>query len=173
MFLYSNGAFVVLGCSHGVEELLNTLSRLHDSLLPALLQGLKVISKSQSIGETSPNGIISNVALGIKMLSKRTVKFGWRLLHYCYLNDQIRENDAQASTKMFPAKVEDPMVRGDILVQTLKDINREVSLSSQVNHGNTFLEALELEFQLVSRVSTIQNKGMQSKFYLEVLTSPV
>ncbi|GJN08730.1 hypothetical protein PR202_ga26683 [Eleusine coracana subsp. coracana] len=145
--------------SHGVEELLNALSRLHDSLLPSLLQGFKVMSKSQSNGETSENKILSNVALGIKMLSKRTVRFGWRLLHYCYLNDQLRETDAQASTKMFPAKVEDPMIRGDILVQTLKDINREASLSSQVNHGNTFLRVLEQEFQLMSRIGSIRNKG--------------
>ncbi|GJN30631.1 hypothetical protein PR202_gb18953 [Eleusine coracana subsp. coracana] len=144
--------------SHGVEELLNTLSRLHDSLLPSLLQGFKVMSKSQSNGETSENRILSNGALGIKMLSKRTVRFGWRLLHYCYLNDQLRETDAQASTKMFPAKVEDPMIRGDILVQTLKDINREASLSSQVNQGNTFLRALEQEFQLMSHIGSIRNK---------------
>lgn len=102
---------VLLGFSHGVEELLNTLSRLHDLLLPSLLQGFKVMSKSQSNGETSENSILSNVALGIRMLSKRTVRFGWRLLHYCYLNDQLREIDAQVSTKMFPAKVEDPMIR--------------------------------------------------------------
>ncbi|KAK3150795.1 hypothetical protein QOZ80_3AG0237900 [Eleusine coracana subsp. coracana] len=106
--------------SHGVEELLNALSRLHDSLLPSLLQGFKVMSKSQSNGETSENKILSNVAL---------------------------------------AKVEDPMIRGDILVQTLKDINREASLSSQVNHGNTFLRVLEQEFQLMSRIGSIRNKG--------------
>jgi activating signal cointegrator complex subunit 2 len=161
MFLYSNGACVLLGCSHGAEELLNTLSRLHGSLLPSLIQGFKVVSKSQSNGETSPNNILSNVALGIKMLSKRTVRFGWRLLHYCYLNDQLSEHDVQASGKMFPAKVEDPMIRGDILVHTLKDMNREASFSSQVKHGNSFLAALEQEFQLMSRIGSIRNKGMQ------------
>lgn len=117
------------------------------------------MSKSQSNGETLPNRILNNVALGIRMLSKRSVIFGWRLLHYCYLNDQLREHDAQASTKMFPAKVEDPAIRGDILVQKLKDINREASFSSQVNHGNTFLGALEQEFQLMSHIGSIRNKG--------------
>ncbi|XP_062216481.1 uncharacterized protein LOC133916703 [Phragmites australis] len=143
--------------SYGVEELLNTLSRLYNSLLPSLLQGFKVMSKSQSNGEASSDSILSDIGLGIKMLSKRTVRFCWRLLHYCYLNDQLREHDAQVSTKMFPAKVEDPMIRGDILVQTLRDMNREAT--SQVNRGNTFLEALENEFQLMSCIGNIRNKG--------------
>ncbi|KAJ1298311.1 hypothetical protein BS78_01G443000 [Paspalum vaginatum] len=145
--------------SYGVEELPNTLSRLYDSLLPSLLQGFKVMSKSKSNVEASPGSMLSDIALGIRMLSKRTVRFGWRLLHYCYLNDQLREHDVQTSTKMFPAKVEDPMIRGDILVQTLKDINREATYSSHVNNGNTFLQALESEFQLMSRIGDIQNKG--------------
>uniref|UniRef100_A0A0A9G420 CUE domain-containing protein n=1 Tax=Arundo donax TaxID=35708 RepID=A0A0A9G420_ARUDO len=145
--------------SYGVEELPNALSRLYDSLLPSLLQGFKVMSKSQSNREASSDSTLSDVALGIKMLSKRTVRFGWRLLHYCYLNDQLREHDTQVSTKMFPAKVEDPMIRGDILVQTLKDMNRETTNTSQVNHGNTFLRALENEFQLMSQIGNIRNKG--------------
>ncbi|WVZ55900.1 hypothetical protein U9M48_006501 [Paspalum notatum var. saurae] len=145
--------------SYGVEELPNTLSRLYDSLLPSLLQGFKVMSKSKSNVEASSDSMPSDIALGIRMLSNRTVRFGWRLLHYCYLNDQLREHDVQASTKMFPAKVEDPMIRGDILVQTLKDINREATYSSQVNNGNTFLQALESEFQLMSRIGDIRNKG--------------
>nr|TKV97586.1 hypothetical protein SEVIR_9G504000v2 [Setaria viridis] len=145
--------------NYGVEELLNTLSRLYDSLLPSLLQGFKVMSKSQSNREASPDSMLSDTALGIRMLSKRTIKFGWRLLHYCYLNDQLKEHDAQTSTKMFPANVEDPMIRGDILVQTLKDINREAAYSSQLNHGSTFLQSLESEFQLMSQIDNIRNKG--------------
>jgi len=145
--------------SYGVEELLNALSRLYDSLLPSLLQGFKVISKFHSNGEASPDSMLSDTALGIRMLSMRTVRFGWRLLHYCYLNDQLKEHDAQTSTKMFPANVEDPMIRGDILVQTLKDINREATYSSQLNHGDTFLQSLEKEFQLMSQIHNIRNKG--------------
>lgn len=118
--------------------------------------------KSQGSGEASLDITLSDVALSIRMLSKRTVRFGWRLLHYCYLNDQLREHDIQTSTKMFPAKVEDPMIRGDILVQTLKDINKEATYSSQVNHGNTFLQSLESEFQLMSQIGDIRNKGTQS-----------
>ncbi|ONL94675.1 Ubiquitin system component Cue protein [Zea mays] len=68
-------------------------------------------------------------------------------------------NDAIVTLDSFVAKVEDPMIRGDILVQTLKDINRESTYSSQVNHGNTFLQELESEFQLMSQIGDIRNKG--------------
>jgi activating signal cointegrator complex subunit 2 len=158
-----NGAYH-LDCSYGVEELLNTLSRLYDSLLPSLLQGFKVISKSQSNAEASPDSMFSDTVLGIRMLSKRTIRFGWKLLHYCYLNDQLKEHEAQTSTKMFPANVEDPMIRGDILVQTLKDINREAACSSQLNLGSTFLQSLESEYQLMGRIDDIRNKGTQSNY---------
>uniref|UniRef100_A0A453IPI2 CUE domain-containing protein n=1 Tax=Aegilops tauschii subsp. strangulata TaxID=200361 RepID=A0A453IPI2_AEGTS len=142
-----------------VEELLNTLASLYDLLLPSLLQGFQVMSSSQSNGETSSESILNDIVLGIRMLSKRAVGFGWRLLEFCYLNDQLKEEDVQASTKMFPAKVEDPMIRGEIIVQILKDINREATYSSKGNPGKTFLQALQKEFQLMSRIGDIWNKG--------------
>ncbi|KAE8788428.1 Activating signal cointegrator 1 complex subunit 2 [Hordeum vulgare] len=142
-----------------VEELLNTLASLYDLLLPSLLQGFQVMSSSQSNGETSSESILNDIVLGIRMLSKRVVGFGWRLLEFCYLNDQLKEEDVQASTKMFPAKVEDPMIRGEIIVQILKDINREATYSSNGNPGKTFMQALQKEFQLMSRIGDIRNKG--------------
>uniref|UniRef100_A0ACD5TV22 Uncharacterized protein n=1 Tax=Avena sativa TaxID=4498 RepID=A0ACD5TV22_AVESA len=143
----------------GVEELLNTLARLHDSLLPSLLQGFHVMFSSQSNGETSSEITVTDIVLGIRMLSKRAVGFGWRLLEFCYLNDQLKEHDIQASTKLFPAKVEDPIIRAEIIIQKLKDINGEVSYSSQGNPGKTFLQALQKDFQLISRIGDIHNKG--------------
>uniref|UniRef100_A0A0E0KA87 CUE domain-containing protein n=1 Tax=Oryza punctata TaxID=4537 RepID=A0A0E0KA87_ORYPU len=144
--------------SYGVEELLNTLPRLYDSLLPSLLHGFQVIYSSQSNGETASDSILSDIVLGIRMLSRRTVSFGWRLLEFCYLNGQLVEHDVEASTKMFPAKVEDPMIRGDIIIQTLKDINREATYS-QDHPGKTFLQALEKEFKLMNRIGDIRKKG--------------
>uniref|UniRef100_A0A0D9VQX9 CUE domain-containing protein n=1 Tax=Leersia perrieri TaxID=77586 RepID=A0A0D9VQX9_9ORYZ len=143
--------------SYGVEELLNTLPRLYDSLLPSLFHGFQVMSMSQSNGEAS-DSILSDIVLGIRMLSKRTISFGWRLLEFCYLNDQLVEHDVQASNKMFPAKVEDPMIRGDIIIQTLKDINREATYS-QDHPGNTFLQALEKDFKLMNRIGDVRKKG--------------
>ncbi|PNT77956.1 hypothetical protein BRADI_1g70890v3 [Brachypodium distachyon] len=144
---------------YGVEELLNALARLYDLLLPSLLQGFQVISSSQSNREASSDNRLKDIVLGIRMLSKRAVSFGWRLLEFCYLNDQLKEHDVQASTKMFPAKVEDPMIRGEIIVQTLKDINSEATYSSQGNPGKTFMQALQKEFQLMARIGDIRNKG--------------
>lgn len=145
-------------CSYGVEELLNTLPRLYDSLLPSLLHGFQVMSSSQSNGETASDIILSDIVLGIRMLSRRTVSFRWRLLEFCYLNNQLVERDVEACTKMFPAKVEDPMIRGDIIIQTLKDINREATFS-QDHPGKTFLQALEKEFKLMNRIGDIRKKG--------------
>ncbi|KAG8073919.1 hypothetical protein GUJ93_ZPchr0006g41524 [Zizania palustris] len=144
--------------SYGVEELLNMLPRLYDSLLPSLHHGFQVMSRSQSNGETTSDSILSDIVLGIRMLSRRTVSFGWKLLEFCYLNDQLVEHDAQASTKMFPAKVEDPMIRGDIIIQTLKDINKEATYSPD-HPGKTFLQALEKDFKLMSQIGNIRNKG--------------
>ncbi|XP_006649591.1 activating signal cointegrator 1 complex subunit 2 [Oryza brachyantha] len=144
--------------SYGVEELLNILPRLYDSLLPSLLHGFQAMSSSQSNCQTTSDSILSDMVLGLRMLSRRTVSFGWRLLEYCYLNDQLLEHDVQACAKMFPAKVEDPMIRGDIIIQTLKDINREATYR-QDHPGKTFLQALEKEFKLMSRIRDIRKKG--------------
>ena len=127
------------------------------------------MSSSQSNGETSSDSIITDIVLGIRMLSKRAVGFGWRLLEFCYLNDQLKEHDIQASTKMFPAKVEDPMIRGDIIVQILKDINGEATYSSQGNPGKTFLQALQKE--LIRRIGDIMNRGKLLKFSMKYLLS--
>ena len=129
------------------------------------------MSSSQSNGVTSSDSIVTDIVLGIRMLSKRAVGFGWRLLEFCYLNDQLKEHDIQASTKMFPAKVEDPMIRGDIIVQTLKDINGEATYSSQGNPGKTFLQALQKDFQLIRRIGDIRSKGKLSKFSMKCLLS--
>ncbi|KAM3230317.1 hypothetical protein ACQJBY_060860 [Aegilops geniculata] len=131
----------------------------HTQLQKDFSEGFQVMSSSQSNGETSSESILNDIVLGIRMLSKRAVGFGWRLLEFCYLNDQLKEEDVQASTKMFPAKVEDPMIRGEIIVQILKDINREATYSSKGNPGKTFLQALQKEFQLMSRIGDIRNKG--------------
>jgi hypothetical protein len=73
---------------------------------------------------------------------------------------------------MFPAKVEDPMIRGEIIVQTLKDINEEATYSSQGNPGKTFLQALQKDFQLIKRIGDIRNKGKLLKFSLNAYLGP-
>ncbi|XP_072991765.1 uncharacterized protein [Typha latifolia] len=148
--------------SYGIEELLNTLARLHDSLLPSLHRGFAVISHvSDSESQNLSGEMLPDIVLSIKLLSKRVLSFGWQLLDYCYLNDQLTEDSLLlATTKMFPAKVDDPVIRGDILVQTFKDMNKEATYTFQENLDNgTFLQNLEKEFGIMRRIVSLRSNG--------------
>lgn len=102
----------------------------------------------------------SDVAISLKMLSMRIVKFGWKLLDLCYLSDGVFEDGLPipAATKMFPAKVEDPFIRADILVQTFREING-ISIQFQGQNRDTFLKNVEKNYNLVSRLENLQNTG--------------
>ncbi|XP_008805692.2 activating signal cointegrator 1 complex subunit 2 [Phoenix dactylifera] len=147
--------------SYGNEELLSTLARLHDSLLPSLQQGFKLVSsyvpdRKQNLSA----GLVQDIVLSLKMLSVRVVKFGWKLLDFCYLNDQLTDDSLlQTAMKMFPAKVEDPVIRGDILVQTFKEINGEVSIPYEKYHSGTFLRNLEKDFKILGQIQGLRNTG--------------
>lgn len=110
---------------------------------------------------TSEDGMASNIALGLKMLSMRIVNFGWKLLEFCYLSDKVVEDDLPipAATKMFPANVEDPIIRADILVQTFREIS-EVCLSTELNQNSeTFLHKVEKKFNILSKMENLRNTG--------------
>ncbi|OAY79121.1 hypothetical protein ACMD2_20220, partial [Ananas comosus] len=127
--------------SYGVEELLKTLARLHDSLLPSLHQGFTLISRTISSSQKLPSGTLSDIVLSINMLSKRIVKFSWKLLEFSYLNDQsIEDSLLRAVTKMFPANVEDPAIRGEIV---------------------GFLD--EEQFQYLSQIATPSSKSLNKE----------
>lgn len=140
--------------SYGNEELLSTLVQLHDSLLPSFQRGFHMIFTS---GEDE---MISNISISLKMLSMRIVKFGWKLLDICYLSDGVFEDSlpTPAATKIFPAKVEDPFVRADILVQTFREING-VSLNVQDQKGDSFLASVGKNYNLISRLENLQEIG--------------
>ncbi|KAJ0982117.1 hypothetical protein J5N97_010372 [Dioscorea zingiberensis] len=156
--------------SSGNEELLSTLARLHDSLLPSLLRGLMVINARAD----------GDAILSLKMLSFRIVKFGWKLLEFCYLSNEIIEDDVlKTSAKMFPAQVEDPVIRGDILVQTIKEINEEDSCHIQENHVTlSFLQNLEKNYSILSRISSLRTSGWifidedQFQYLSHIVTPP-
>jgi activating signal cointegrator complex subunit 2 len=121
--------------SYGMDELLNTLARLHDYLLPSMLQSLKIISSSTSD---------ENFLLSAKILSKRIVKFGWILLDYCYLNDLLPRDELHLTAAMLPAQIDDPLIRGEILLQKLKEIHGETSYAFHENlSSKTFLQSLQ------------------------------
>ncbi|KAB2045028.1 hypothetical protein ES319_D01G133100v1 [Gossypium barbadense] len=141
--------------SHGNEELLTALSRLHDNLLPSLQRGFQSITKS---GEFT---MLTDIAISLKMLSLRIVKLGWKLLDICYLSDEVflDGHPIPTASKMFPATVEDPFIRADILVQTLREING-VSLQSLENEKqDTFLKSVEKNCKIMSKLENLQNTG--------------
>ncbi|KAJ4837006.1 hypothetical protein Tsubulata_045183 [Turnera subulata] len=139
-------AAVLFSCpvdtSYWNEELLVALARLHDTLVPSLQRGFRVL-------------------LAGGMLSMRVVKFGWKLLDFCYLSDQLFEDylPLPAVTKMFPAKVEDPIIRADILVQTFREINGVLYYTEENENRDTFLQSLDKNHHIMSRLQNLQNAG--------------
>ncbi|XP_009360565.2 activating signal cointegrator 1 complex subunit 2 isoform X2 [Pyrus x bretschneideri] len=144
--------------SHGNEGLLSTLARLHDSLLPSLQRGFRIISED---GEDKMVSNITNIAFSLKMLSMRIVRFGWKLLDLCYLSDDAFKDNLPipAAAEMFPAKVEDLFIRADILVQTLREINGNSVCAQENQNRQTFLQNIEKNFNIMSKMENLQNIG--------------
>lgn len=151
---------VTFETSYGTGELLSTLGRLHDLLIPSLQKGLKLVCNTQEGGAQSGE-VLSKIIISLKMLSIRIAKFGWNLLDFCYLNDDLTEDSfLQTTTRMFPAMVEDPTIRADIIVQTLKEINGEVPDVLQENHNSiTFIQNIERNHGILSRIGSLRDKG--------------
>ncbi|THG21590.1 hypothetical protein TEA_019603 [Camellia sinensis var. sinensis] len=146
--------------SFGNEELLSTLARLHDSLLPSLQRGFRIIFTTGEDGLQGTNGdMLSNITLSLKMLSMRIVKFGWNLLDVCYLSDEVFEGSfpLPVVTKMFPAKVEDPVIRADILVQTFREISGGYSYAQEGWGWATFFQNVEKKHKIMERVEFLQS----------------
>lgn len=131
------------------------LARLHDLLLPSLQQGFQIVLVPQG------DEMISNVATSLKMLALRIVSFGWNLLEICYLGDEVFGNDlpVPVSMKMFPANVEDPVIRADILIQTLREINGISQQASGKQLGQTFLQRMEKNHSIMNRINSLRNNG--------------
>ena len=131
--------------SHGNEELLDVLARIHDSLLPLFQIGF------------------TRVAPSLKILFSRIANFGWKLLEVCYLSENdFRESLAlQPITKIFPTMIDDPVIRGDIFVQTLGKINEEISFYVHDIKGHmTFLQNIERRYNLSAQITSFRRKGL-------------
>ena len=142
-------------CSYGNEELLNLLAKLHDGLLPSLQKGFHVIFAGRQ------DGRFCNVVVSMKMLRTRLVKLGWQLLHICYLSDEVFRDCFPVPTaiKMFPANVEDPVIRADILVQTFREANA-VSLNFlESQPKETFLQHIEQNGKILRRIENLGDNG--------------
>ncbi|KAK3029792.1 hypothetical protein RJ639_038234 [Escallonia herrerae] len=148
--------------SYGNEELLNTLADLHDSLLPSLHRGFRIIFTGGEDGrQQTSHDMLSDIAVSLKMLSMRIVKFGWKLLYFGYLSDEVFEESVHlpAATKIFPANVEDPVIRADILVQTLRELSKGYPEIQEGKSRNTFLQNVEKHHKLMSRIELLRNSG--------------
>ncbi|KAG6705424.1 hypothetical protein I3842_07G178400 [Carya illinoinensis] len=140
--------------SSGNEELLKTLARLHDSLLPSLQRGLWIILQAE-------DAMISDVAISLKMLSMRIVKFGWNLVEICHLSNEVFDDSfpVPPAPKMFPANVEDPIIRADILVQTFREINGVSQKFQENENRETFLQSVEKVHNVMSRLESLRDTG--------------
>ncbi|XP_020593204.1 activating signal cointegrator 1 complex subunit 2 [Phalaenopsis equestris] len=145
---------------HGNDELLNTIARLHDSLIPSMLHGFSLASNDRENNRQESYGEIPNIYLSFKMLSKRIVEFGWMLLDSCYLNGELTdENLLRSTSKVFPASVDNPSLRGDILVQTLKEINGESHYQVEHHNFGTFNENIEKKYKIFSKINNLCSQG--------------
>ncbi|XP_043812793.1 activating signal cointegrator 1 complex subunit 2 isoform X2 [Manihot esculenta] len=141
--------------SYGIEELLVMLARLHDTLLPSLQRGFRIMLTG---GDEES---ISNISVSLKMLSMRIFKLGWKLLDICYLSNEVFTDclPLPAITKIFPAKVEDPVIRADILIQTFREISGVLLYTQDNQHRNTFLQNLDKNYHLMSKLQSLQDAG--------------
>lgn len=140
--------------------MLTTLARLHDSLLPSLLRGFRsILGVAEDRNKEISRDLLSNVVVSLKMLSKRIATFGWKLIYLCYLSDEVFQDSYSlpVSMKMFPANVEDPVIRADILIQTIRDLTGEQTQGGQ-NWG-TLIQEIEKNHKLMSRIELLRNSG--------------
>ncbi|KAL1564745.1 activating signal cointegrator 1 complex subunit 2-like [Salvia divinorum] len=151
--------------SYGYEELLTTLARLHDSFLPSLLQGFNILSGVAEDGNKEiSSDLLSSAFTSLKILSTRIAKFGWRLLYFCYLSDEAFENSYSlpVSMKMFPANVEDPVVRADILIQTIRDLSVDHTDGPGGRTWGTLIQEIEKNHKMMSRIELLRETGWLS-----------
>lgn len=151
--------------SYGNEELVTTLARLHDSLLPSLQRGFNIILGTvEDRNKETSSDLLSNVFTSLKMLSTRIAKLGWKLLYFCYLSDEAFQTSYSLpiSMKMFPPNVEDPVVRADILIQTIRDLTGHHTHAPAAQTWGTFIQNIEKNHNIMSRIELLQKTGWLS-----------
>ena len=148
-------------CSYGNEELLHTIARFYNSLLPCLQKGFQILFSAEDTLQKSFGSTLSDIAISLKMLSMRVVEFGWKVLDLCYLSDGLFEGNLPlpAATKIFPAKVEDPIIRADILVQTIREIDGVPEHVQGTQHRETFLQNIEKNYKIMKKLESLHDTG--------------
>lgn len=141
--------------------MINFVAKMHDSLLPLLQQGLQIILATTANGShTTSSSTSSDVSKCVKILSKRLVDFGWKLIDACYLSDEVfNDNLPPGSVKMFPATVEDPLIRADILVQTFREIAGVPQYDLGNNYRGTYLQNMDKTYQVMDKIDILRSTG--------------
>ena len=151
-------------CSYGNEELLHTLARLYNSLLPSIQQGFQILFTAGDVLQKSFGITLSDIAICLKMVSMRIIELGWKVLDLCYLSDTLFEVSLPlpAATKIFPAKVEDPVIRADILIQTIREINGVPEHVQENQPRETFLQNIEKNYKMMRKLESLHDTGKYS-----------
>lgn len=141
------------------RELLSALANIYDSLMPLLKNGFTLVMENAL--KSASNNMELLVQPRLKTLDTRIVKFAWQLLHICYLSQTFGQDDYLfPSTKIFPAQVEDPVVRGDIIIQAIGEIAAGISGGVDVPiSSGSFLSNLERKHKLMSKIEELSNDG--------------
>lgn len=150
--------------------MLTTLARLHDSLLPSLQRGFRImLGVVEDRNKEISSDLLSNVFTSLKILSTRIAKFGWKLLYFCYLSDEAFQStySLPVSMKMFPANVEDPVVRADILIQTIRDLTGDHTHGPGGPTWGTFIQNIEKNHKMMGRIELLRNTGKH--FYENII----
>ena len=143
--------------------MLKILARLHDSLLPNLQQGFRKIFSPKKYGsQFTSSDMLPNIVTSLETLSSRIVDFCWKLLNLCYLSEElfVGNNPLPSGSKIFPAKVKDPIIRADILVQTFQEISKQCSTVKEGGSGNSLLQSVDNKYQLMGRLELLRREGM-------------
>lgn len=128
-------------------------------MLPSLKRGFQLLFASETGRNEISADLRTNITVSLKMLSIRIVNFGWKLLYFCYLSDDAFDAGLplQSATKIFPAQLEDPLVRAEILIQTFREVG--AFSVDQDGKGKTFLQQMEENHKLLDRIDLLLNKG--------------
>ncbi|KAK9097167.1 hypothetical protein Sjap_022664 [Stephania japonica] len=149
--------------SYQTGDMLSILARLHDSLLPLLLQSFKKnFTAAVNGSQNSLDSTFANICSNLKRLLLRIRDFGWKLIDLCYFSNGVFEGSFPISpgSKIFPFKVEDPGIRGDILVQTFREIKGDASGQVEGNNSSrTFLQNLEQNYGVLDRLNALRASG--------------
>ncbi|KAL0392113.1 UNVERIFIED_CONTAM: Activating signal cointegrator 1 complex subunit [Sesamum radiatum] len=156
LVLFSSGGHQDQGSSRLHYDYLEVMDFINDSVVS--LDSFVNAYKHAAVHFSSP------VESSLKMLSTRIAKLGWKLLYFCSLSDEAFQSSYSLpiSMKMFPPNVEDPVVRADILIQTIRDLTGHHTHVPAVRTWGTFIQKIQKNHNIMNRIELLQKTGWLS-----------